>query len=217
MTGVLIIDDRPIVLDTLRRLLAPTGITVHTTTSPAEGERLAREFALTLVVTDLAFPGTPLGGLALIRRLRSRPPAPRVLVFSMYDEAPVARQALQAGALGYVCKTAGLEEFAQAYRYVLSGKGYLNPDLAFALAVPPPPPADPLDRLTGRQLRILQLLAGGQTYRRIADLLLLSVKTIANEVATIGRQVQVPDKAGMVRFAIRYRDAIVARQAADLP
>ncbi|ACL61781.1 response regulator transcription factor [Methylobacterium nodulans] len=215
MAGVLIIDDQPIVLDTIRGLLAPTGIIVHTATSPAEGERLALQHSPSLVVVDLAFPGAPLGGLTLIRRLRSRDPKLRVLVFSMYEEPRVARLALQAGALGYVCKAAGLTEFEQAYRHVLAGKGYLNADLAFALVAPPPPPASPLDQLTIRQLRILQLLAEGHAYRRIAEILLLSTKTISNEAATIGQQVHFSDKAGLVRFAVQHQDAIRARLAAE--
>ncbi|WP_018260719.1 response regulator [Methylobacterium sp. WSM2598] len=215
MTSVLIIDDDLVVIDTLRGLLAPTGVTTHGATSPAEGERLAYELAVTLVVTDLAFPGAPLGGLTLIPRLRSCPPAPRVLVFSSHDEASFAREALQAGAQGYVCKTAGLEEFATAYRLVQAGKSYLNADLVFALAMPPPPSTNPLDRLTVRQLRMLKLLAEGRSYQRIADALLFSIKTISNEAAALSQQLHAAGKADLIRFAVRHYDAICARLTSD--
>ncbi|WP_018262660.1 response regulator transcription factor [Methylobacterium sp. WSM2598] len=215
MDGVLLVDGHPIVRDALRGLLEPMGATVLTAGSPEEGERLARVHRPSLVVTDLAFPGAPLGGLALIRRLlRERDPAPRVLVFSRCDAPGLAPLALRAGALGYVSKAAGLAEFARAYRRVRAGKGYLTADLALALAAPARS-ADPLDGLTGRQLRILRLMAEGRSQRQAAEALLVSAKTVSNEVALIRERVRAGDRSGLVRFALRHREAVAIRLAAD--
>src|SRR5207244_3743763 len=105
MTSVLIIDDHPIVLQGCRRMLEDAGVeTVLEARDAAAGYRLYRRHHPDVVIVDLAMQGSGLGGLDVIRRMRSHDPRSRILVFTMHSDPIIAARALEAGATGYVLK-----------------------------------------------------------------------------------------------------------------
>ena len=125
---ILIVDDHPIVLAGLRRLLAGDGR--HEMREAAEGKEalgIARQYRPDLVILDLNLPG--LGGLELIKRLRIDDPETRIPVLSMHDDAIFARRALQAGALGYISKNAPLSHS--------SSRNWIGTCAVPAIGVPP--------------------------------------------------------------------------------
>src|SRR6266540_3318210 len=123
MTSVLIIDDHPIVLQGCRRMLEDAGVkTVLEARDATSGYRLYRRHRPDVVIVDLAMQGGGLGGLEVIRRMRSHDPRSRILVFSMHSDPIIAARALEAGATGYVLKDSN--ELMKAFDQVRSGKPY---------------------------------------------------------------------------------------------
>src|SRR5262249_23585701 len=121
--SVLIIDDHPIVVQACRRMLQDAGIReVLDASDIASGYRIYRRLRPEVVIVDLSMQGSGLGGLPLIRRIRSRDPHTRILVFSMHNDPAIAAHALEAGANGYVLKDAAPEELIRAFEKVRLGE-----------------------------------------------------------------------------------------------
>jgi two-component system, NarL family, invasion response regulator UvrY len=171
MTSVLIIDDHPIVLQGCRRMLEDAGVkTVLEARDVTSGYRLYRRHHPDVAIVDLAMQGGGLGGLDVIRRMRSHEPRTRILVFSMYSDPIVAARALEAGATGYVLKDTSSDELMKAFDQVRTGTPYLSNDLAMQVAlVRTGVRTNPLADLTPRELQTLSLLAEGKPYGRIAE------------------------------------------------
>jgi two-component system invasion response regulator UvrY len=200
---LLLVDDHAILRAGLRQLLAltvPLGAAA-TILEAGDGEQallLARQERPDVVVLDLTLPG--LGGIELLRRLLAQDAALRVLVLSMHAEPAYAARALQAGARGYVSKSAAPDEMLTALRRVAAGGRYVEAELAQALAVQGA--ADPLQALSERNLEMLRLLAEGRSLAEIAATLGLGYKTVANTLSQIKATLGVARTAELVRLAI---------------
>ena len=157
-----------------------------------------------LVVIDLQMPG--IGGVAGVARLRERHPELPVLVLSMHDQADDVRRAFEAGAAGYLVKTAADEELVRAVRAVAGGERYVHPSLGAVLAQPPRS-RGPVDDLSPREQEVLRLLALGYTNHEIADRLYVSVRTVESHRAHVMAKLRVNSRAGMVRARDRRRPA----------
>ena len=207
MTSVLIIDDHPIVLQGCRRMLEDAGVaTVLEARDAASGYRLYRRHHPDVVIVDLAMQGSGLGGLDVIRRMRSHDPRTRILVFSMHSDPIIAARALEAGATGYVLKDS--DELMKAFDQVRTGTPYLSNDLAMQVAlvrtgVRPNPLAD----LTPRELQILSLLAEGKPYGRIADELSVSYKTVVNACSQLKQKLNAKNLPELIRVAVQLVSA----------
>ena len=123
----------------------------------------------------------------------------------MHSEAIYAARALQAGALGYVSKSAGAEEFVDAVRQVARGGHYVEREISAELAVGKFSSADPFDRLTTREVDILRLLGEGQSYTQIAAAIGVSYTTIANTSSVIKEKLAVETTADLIRLSIETR------------
>src|SRR5262249_5735963 len=135
MTSVLIIDDHPIVLQGLRRVLEDAGVKpVLEARDVTSGYRLFRRNRPNLIIVDLGMQGSVLAGLDLIRRMRSHEPCTCILVFTMHNDPMIAARALEAGATGYLLKDTSSDELMKAFDQVRSGKPYLSEDLAMRVA-----------------------------------------------------------------------------------
>jgi len=200
---VLIVDDHPIVRAGLRRLLATEpGFRVGEAATGREALAVFREFRPDLVVLDLSMPG--LGGLEVIPRLRIENPAIRILVLSMHQEAIYARRALQAGALGFVGKSAAPDRLLDAIRRVAAGGRYIEHEIAQELALAGLHAAgQPLHALTPREFEILRLLGEGSSLRQIAEAIGISYKTVANACVLIKAKLGAARTADLVRIAIQ--------------
>jgi DNA-binding NarL/FixJ family response regulator len=153
-----------------------------------------------LVITDLAMP--MMDGLEAIGRILALRPEARVIVLSMNESEQAARQAMAAGAAGYIVKSAAPAELEVAIRSVLAGGCYLSPRIARALSVPPAPP--PHAQLTPRQLEVLELIAKGNSAKQIAWTLGLSSKTIDVHRARLMEGLGIHSIAGLTRYAIKH-------------
>jgi two-component system, NarL family, invasion response regulator UvrY len=203
MTSVLIIDDHPIVLQGCRRMLEDAGVkTVLEARDAVSGYRLYRRHHPDLVIVDLAMQGGGLGGLEVIRRMRSHDPRARILVFSMHSDPIIAARALEAGATGYVLKDSN--ELMKAFDQVRSGTPYLSNDLAMQVAlVRTGVRANPLADLTPRELQTLSLLAEGKPYGRIAEELNVSYKTVVNACSQLKQKLNVKNLPELIRVAVQ--------------
>ena len=124
MTSVLIIDDHPIVLQGCRRMLEDAGVkTVLEARDATSGYRLYRRHHPDVVIVDLAMQAGGLGGLEVIRRMRSHDPRSRILVFTMHSDPIIAARALEAGATGYVLKDTSSEELVKAFERMRGARG----------------------------------------------------------------------------------------------
>jgi two-component system invasion response regulator UvrY len=203
MTSVLIIDDHPIVLQGCRRMLEDAGVkTVLEARDVTSGYRLYRRHHPDVVIVDLAMQGGGLGGLEVIRRMRSHDPRSRILVFSMHGDPIIAARALEAGATGYVLKDSN--ELMKAFDQVRAGTPYLSNDLAMQVAlVRTGVRANPLADLTPRELQTLSLLAEGKPYGRIAEELNVSYKTVVNACSQLKQKLNAKNLPELIRAAVQ--------------
>lgn len=204
MIRVLLVDDHPVVRSGYQRLLEQDGHirVVAEAADTAAGYRAFLQHQPEVTVTDLALPGS--GGLELVRRIVAREPASRVLVFSMYDAAPLVRRALDAGACGFVTKSASPDSLVAAVHGAHAGRRYLSPDLpARLLDGGLDEEARGIASLNGREFEVFRLLAAGHAPAECAGLLNVSVKTIANNQTRVKEKLGVRTLAELVHLAQR--------------
>jgi DNA-binding NarL/FixJ family response regulator len=196
---VLLVDDHSLVRRGFRRMLEdePDIVVVGEASNGDEAVRLARELAPQVIVMDCALPGT--SGLVATRKILETLPRKAILMLSMHSEDTLVRQALEAGARGYILKNAIDLELATAIRRVAAGEVVLDAQL-------PRPSALRGERnagLTPRELEILQLIVNGKSNKEIADDLKLSANTVAVHRANIMETLGIHKTAELVVYAIR--------------
>jgi two-component system, NarL family, invasion response regulator UvrY len=201
---ILLVDDHAVVRAGVRRLLSDEAdISISEAESAREALDLWHRDRPDLIILDLNLTGS--SGLELLRRLMQLDKTARILVLTMHSEPVYAARALQAGARGYISKSAGAEEFLEAIRQVRKGEHYIERDIASELAIRKLSKADPLDQLTAREIDILRLLGEGQTYAQIAALIGVSYKTVANTSSMIKEKLAVDTTADLVRLSVENR------------
>jgi len=201
----LLVDDHPIVRSGLRRLMQGLGeIEVVEADNGRDAFQLFLAERPEVALIDVNLPG--MGGFQLLRRLLAETPPLKVLMFSMHAEQLYASQALAAGALGYVSKTASPEEILQAIRGVAEGSGYVERRLAQEMALRrlSARAEDGLPALKGRELEWLRLAGEGQALADMADAMGVSYKTAANSLSLLKAKLGVSSTAELVRIALRY-------------
>jgi DNA-binding NarL/FixJ family response regulator len=208
---VLLVDDHPIVLKGLRRLIeSEDDLEVC---AEAEGVREARaamrKYQPDLVVVDISLKDGD--GLELVKDLRAQYPALPVLVLSMHDESVYAERMLAAGANGYIMKQAASEQFMEALRKVLAGGIYVSDTIEARLARGTvrgevPASQDPIGQLSNRELQILRMIGRGLSTRQVADTLNLSIKTIEAHRQRIKHKLGLKTGAQLVNFAVSWSE-----------
>jgi DNA-binding NarL/FixJ family response regulator len=155
-----------------------------------------------IVILDARLPG--LNGVDLLRRLLSRMPSLRVLVFSGHESPVLIREMIEAGAQGFVEKTAGLKDVMRGLDVVAAGGTYFGPGVAALLrgAVAGSDGGAGFETLTSREREVLQLIAESHSTRRIAARLGVSAKTAGNHRTNLMRKLNVHDVAGLTRYAL---------------
>jgi two-component system, NarL family, response regulator NreC len=152
-----------------------------------------------VLVLDLSMPGG--STLAAIPRMREASPNTAIVMLTMEDEPRFAREALRAGALGFVLKEAADSELVDAVRAAVRGEHYLNPQLGGLIAAAPETPAGPPDNLSGREVEVLKLVALGHTNAEISQQLYLSVRTVESHRAHIQQKARTTTRAELVAYA----------------
>ena len=195
---VLLADDHALVRRGFRRLLEDDSsiAVVGEASNGEEAVRLAAELTPRVVVMDAAMPG--MSGLAATRAIRATARDTAILMLSMHSEETLVRQALEAGARGYILKNALDLDLAAAVKRVAAGETVLDPGV-----VRPAPPAGGRTGLTPRELEVLQLICQGLSNREIAARLTLSVNTVAVHRANIMNTLGVHKTAELVAYAIK--------------
>lgn len=205
--SVLLADDHALMRAGLRKLLEllPDVEVVGEADDGQAVLTLAGQLRPDLVLMDIAMPG--LNGLEAAARLTRAYPQTRVLILSMHQNEDYVRQALRAGAAGYLLKDAAPTELELALETVMRGDSWLSPAVSKGVM------SDyvqrlrdeesPGDALTPRQREVLQLIAEGSSTKEIARRLDLSVKTIESHRTLLMKQLDLHDVAALVRYAIR--------------
>ena len=209
MLRVVIADDHDLVRQGLRALLErPSDIAVvGEAKNGDEAVDLAARLRPDVLVTDLAMPG--FSGLHAAEQLRVLGLPTAVVVVSMYRDAAHVRQALLAGARGFVPKDASADELVQAVRVLARGGTFLSPSfsgevLLRIMGVSGREPAgDPGEALTPRERQVLQLIAGGHTSKSIARALGVSVKTVERHRANLMAKLGAHGVAALVQVALQ--------------
>ena len=199
---VVLADDHAVVRSGLRLLLEQAGLHVLAEAGDAESAlRSVLGHKPTVLILDLNMPGEPTS-LEAIPRVTDVSPGTRVVVLTMQEDPVFAREALRAGAMGYVLKEAADSELVEAVRRAAVGETYLNPRLGAALATAPLGTDGPPDDLTEREAEVLRLVALGHTNAEIAEQLFLSVRTVESHRARIGQKLRLSTRAELVRYAL---------------
>lgn len=206
---VLIVDDHPIVRQGLRRMIdSETDLEVC---GEAQGEREARtairDLKPDVIVVDISL--VQGDGLELVRNVHAQHPKMPILVLSMHDELIFAERLLGAGASGYIMKHAASEQLLVALRQVLDGGTYVSAAVAGLQGQGRPgglagPGSDPIERLSNRELQVLNLIGRGQSSRQAAEALGLSVKTIETHRQSLKRKLNLTTNAQLVQYAINW-------------
>ena len=206
---VLIADDHPMFREGVRSMLRrEDSVTlVGEATTGSAAITLAAELQPDVILMDVHMP--EVNGIDATRRILQQHPHMRVLVLTMFEDDDSVFAALRAGARGYLLKGADKAEIVRAISGVASGEAIFGPAIAQRLIAffsapqaPAPPPV--LPELTDREREILVLMTHGLSNQDIADRLVVSLKTVRNNVSNIFSKLEVVDRAQAV---LRARDA----------
>jgi DNA-binding NarL/FixJ family response regulator len=206
---VVICDDQALIRDGLEMLLTLEKDieVVGQAQDGAEALELVAQHRPDLVLMDLKMPG--MNGIEATRQIRIHYPAVNVLVLTTYDDDEWVFDAIRAGAVGYLLKDTPREEVIKAVRGTVEGKSFVDPAVAGKLlgqvAGQQTQPASLItDKLTGREVDVLRLIARGLTNADIAARLHLSEGTVRNHVSAIFAKLDVSDRTQAAVLAIQH-------------
>ncbi len=208
---VVIADDHNVVRKGIYELLSDEDdiVVVGEARNGQEALDLALALQPDVVVMDIAMP--ELSGVEATRKLRAAAPAVRVLVLTAYDDDPYIYSLLDAGAAGYILKTAESREIVRAVRATAAGQSAIDPAIAPRLIARLTRPSSKGDTLTERELDVLRLTARGFTNKQIGADLAISDRTVQNHLANIYAKLEVASRTeavteGLQRGLIRLND-----------
>lgn len=196
---VLLVDDHSLVRRGFRRMLEDES-DMEVVGEAADGEesiKLAKKLHPKVVVMDCALPG--MNGLQATRQIIEDSPDTAVLMLSMHSESTWVRQAIEAGAKGYILKNALDLELGEAIRKVAAGETVFDPQVEQRSALK----GERSAALTQRELEVLQMIVDGKSNKEIATELDLSANTVAVHRANIMSSLGIHKTAELVVYAIR--------------
>ena len=209
---IVIVDDHPLFRKGLEELIDSDGTfaVCGEAGNTAEAMEVIRKVNPDLAIVDLSLPGA--NGIELIKNIRAEFSKLPVLVLSMHDESLYAVRALRAGADGYVMKHEAMANVIQAIREIFNGHPYLSPAMAAQVITKfahrqAEGVTDAVERLSDRELEILELIGKGHEVRQIAKLLHLSPKTVETHRAHIKDKLDLKNSREVARFAIQWLSA----------
>jgi DNA-binding NarL/FixJ family response regulator len=206
---VLVVDDHPLFRKGVVQLLndEPDMEVRAQTGSSSEALGAIRRNDLDLAVVDISLDGGP-NGIELTKSIRAERPRLPILILSMHDETLYAERALRAGARGYVMKREALDQFIIAVRTVLRGEIFISPSMSTRMVYDHIHGRDysrsPVDRLSDRELEVLQLIGKGHDVHDIARGLHLSEKTVEAHRAHIKEKLNLANAREVTRFATNW-------------
>ncbi|MEN6411400.1 MAG: response regulator transcription factor [Veillonellales bacterium] len=193
------------------KLLLNNEADFEVTGEAANGEeilKLLEERSADILILDISMP--QMGGLECIKEIKSRGYNIKIFVLTMYEDEQYVKEAIQAGALGYVEKRAVDTELFEAIRTIATGARYLSPQNANALINSllldheKETPDDPYILLSFREREVLKLMARGHSMSQIGEMLCLSVKTVDTYKTRLMEKLQCTQRSQLVEYALRY-------------
>lgn len=206
---VLVVDDHTVVREGICALLGLAGDieVVGEADNGREALDKVRELVPDVVLMDVAMP--TMDGLEATRRIHREFPHTKVLALSQYDDREYVFSIVEAGAQGFISKTAASSEVVSGIRAVHRGDSYLSPSVAKLLVEHYQEGAsvrrrqDPYGQLTNREREILRLLAEGHTGQEIADMLIISPKTVEGHKTNLMSKLDIHNRIDLVKYALR--------------
>lgn len=210
MIKVVIADDHHLVRQGIRSLLEQTGA-IQVLGEAADGQEaldLTEKLQPDVLILDIGMPR--LSGLQVLEQLRLRHLPVRAVMLSMHTDQGMVKHALQAGAKGYVLKSSLLDEVMLAIRAAHRGHTYISPEITQGLVTALFSDESGLNTLTAfeqlspREAEVLKLLAEGHSNQSIAEMLLISLRTVQKHRANLMTKLDVHDLAGLTKVAIQH-------------
>lgn len=204
----LIADDHGVMRAGLRAILEdePELEVVGEAANGEEALHLAGKYLPDIVLLDIGMPG--MDGIEVTRRLVKLSPQIRVLILSVYEDESLLREALKAGASGYVVKRGVEEELISAIRAVSRGDMYIHPAITRLLVKDLSPTVetktDVLESVTPREREVMGYIIRGYTSRQIAEALSISVRTVEGHRASLFDKLGVKNRVELIEFAEKY-------------
>jgi DNA-binding NarL/FixJ family response regulator len=206
-TRILLADDHLLVADALKSLLEPTyevvGVVADGRTLLEAAERLKPD----LIVVDVGMP--QLNGLDATRQIKRILPTVKVMIVTMNEDSTLVAEAFRAGASGYMLKHSASQELLQAIQEVVKGASYLSPRITrgavSALLRGDSAEAEKARELTPRQREVIQLLAEGRSMKEIAEILTISLRTVAAHKYRVMEMLDIRTNADLYRYAVKHR------------
>jgi two-component system response regulator NreC len=207
---VLLVEDHTIVRQGLRKILeSDPEIEISGEVGDGRGAvESAKRLRPTVVVIDIGLPG--LNGIEATNQIMKSTEGVNVLILSMHSDDIYVRQALKAGAKGYLLKDAEDLDLIKAVKSVARGGSYFSPSISKVLLdgylsdSGSRDGGDPVSRLTGREREVLQLISEGKTNKEIAHVLSLSINTVESHRKHVMEKLDLHNTAEIVRFAVRH-------------
>ena len=204
---LLLADDHRIFSDSLSLLL--TGFEgVEVVGQVNDGKQVLaflEDYPIDIVLSDLHMPY--MNGVELILQIRRRFPTVRVLVLTMAEDRAHIREALQAGAAGYLLKSVGKDELAKALFTIAAGQPYIS-DRALQELYRQPEPADEginlWAALTKREIDVIKLIAQEHNSNQIAEKLFISLNTVETHRKNLFKKLNVKNSLGLIKFALKH-------------
>lgn len=206
---ILIVDDHAIVRDGICSLLTLAGDmeVIGEAANGREGLEKVAKLLPDVVLMDIAMP--IMGGLEAIRRIHKEFSEIRILVLTQYDDKDHVFPAIQAGANGFVSKTAASSELASGIRAVSAGESYLSPSIAklfvedYQRVALTEDMNDPYEQLTDREREMLKLVVEGYKTRQIAEMLNITLKTVEGHKTSLMKKLGIHNNLELVKYALR--------------
>lgn len=205
---ILIADDHGVIRGGLRALLAAFSdiSVVGEASDGGEAITKAMELKPDILLMDMSMPN--IDGIEATRQLSKILPNLRILILTVHEDESLLKEAIRAGASGYVVKRAAEEDLIHAIRVVARGDLYVHPSMTRALFHEPSQTtstkSSEVETLTLREIEILQLLAKGYTSRQIADQLSLSPRTVEGHRANLSGKLGLRSRVELVEYAEKH-------------
>jgi len=205
MTRILIADDHAVVRAGLRAVLQtnPELELAGEASGGLEALELVQQIHPDVLVLDLSMPD--LDGISVTRQVKETNPQTRILILTVHEDEALLREAIKAGASGYILKRAAESELVSAIQVILRGDLYVDPSLLRSLldeqAKSKPAQPELVEPLTPREVDVLKLIVEGYTNRQIAEKLSISTRTVEGHRANLSEKLGLHSRVELVRFA----------------